>query len=307
MTALTSALADYLTLRRALGHKLDDASRHLARFVAYLDQAGAETVTLEATLAFVLDPDINQATSTPTRRLIAVRGFAKHLSGTDPRTEIAPAGIVSFRHRRRNPFIYTENDIEAVTASARALTPFPFRGATLATLIGLLAVTGMRVGEAIRLDRTDINWNDAVIAVRDTKFGKSRDVPVSATTIDALGTYARQRDRRNADTPAFFVSLAGSRLIYTNFCLTFNKAVVDSGIAAASPIRPTIHDLRHSFATTTLLRWHQDGLDVGALLPRLSTYLGHREPRCTYGYLSAVPELLRHAAVLLETHQPVIS
>jgi integrase/recombinase XerD len=306
MSPLEAALGDYLQLRRALGHKLDDVGRHLARFVVYLDDIGEETVTMKTAMAFVLDADLDPASSVPSRRLTAVRGFARHLTGSDARTEIPPAGVVSYRARRRNPYLFSDDDVNAVAACARASTPFPLRAATLTTMIGLLAATGMRVGEAIRLDRDDFDFDDAVILVRDTKFSKGRNVPVSASTIDALAAYARLRDRARPATTRFFMSLSGTPVAYSHFGATFRHAVIASGIAAGSPIQPRVHDLRHSFAVRTLLGWYRAGLDIDALLPRLSTYLGHREPRFTYHYLTATPELLGAAAARLEAARQAV-
>ncbi|MCA1681968.1 MAG: tyrosine-type recombinase/integrase [Actinobacteria bacterium] len=302
MSPLQAKAGDYLRLRRALGHKLDDAGRQLAKFVVYLDDIGAETVTVENALGFVLDPDLDPATMTPARRLTAVRGFARYLAGMDPLTEIPPAGLVSWRARRRTPWVFSDEDVAALIRSARASTPSPFRAATLTAMIGLLAVSGMRVGEAIRLNRGDVDWDDAVVLVRGTKFMKGRNVPVSPTTIDALAAYARLRDTTFPEprTTWFFVSLGGGPVAYSHFQATFRKAVVAAGIGAGSPIRPRVHDLRHAFAVRTLLGWYRADLDVDALLPRLSTYLGHREPRFTYGYLTATPELLGCAAARLE-------
>ena len=306
MSPLEAALADYLRLRRALGHKLGDAGRQLARFVASLEGTGTETVTLQAALAFVFDPGLDPASSTPMRRLTALRGFARYLAGIDPRTEIPPAGLVSYyRGPRRNPYLFSDEDVVAVTHAARASTPFPFRAETVVSLIGLLAVTGMRVGEALRLDRADIDWDDAVVLIRDTKFRKGRNVPVSASTVEALAAYVHRADRPRAATTRLFVSLAGTAILYSDFALTFRNAVVTAGVGCASPVRPRLHDLRHSFAVKTLLGWYRAGLDVEALLPRLATYLGHREPRFTYWYLSATPELLGHAAARLEAVQAV--
>lgn len=306
MTAMDEALGDYLALRRSLGHKLADAERQLRRFVAYLDFIGAEVVTLDAALGFVLDPDLDPASSVPVKRLEAVRGFARHLSGRDPRTEIPPAGLVSYRARRRNPYLFSDDEIVAVMRCAAASARTPLRAITLETLIGLLAVTGLRVGEALRVSRGDIDFDDAVITVRATKFGKSRQVPVAATTIDALARYAAFRDHNqpcSPTTPTFFVSGSGTPVAYSHFGLTFRKAVDAASIAPGSATRPRIHDLRHGFAVRTLVGWHRDGLEVAVLLPRLSTYLGHREPRYTYRYLTATPELLGHAAARLEAHQ----
>lgn len=305
MSPLEAALADYLRLRRGLGHKLEDAGRQLARFVTHLDGTGAQAITMQATLGFVFDPELDPASSRPVKRLTAVRGFARYMSGIDTRTEIPPAGLVSYRSRRRNPYLFSGQDVAALIRAARAATPFPFRAETLATLTGLLAVTGMRVGEALRLDLADIGWDDGVIAIRDTKFAKGRDVPVSASTIQALAAYAHRPDRPRPAAARLFVSLAGTPVIYTDFGCAFRQAVAAAGIGEASPVRPRIHDLRHSFAVRTLLGWYRAGLDAEALLPRLATYLGHREIRFTYWYLTATPELLGQAAARLEAVQAV--
>lgn len=311
MSALREALADYLTLRRSLGHKLAESERQLNKFVTYLDSVDAETVTMETVLAFVFDPALDQTTTVPSRRLTAVRGFARYLAGSDPATQVPPAGLVSHRRRRRTPFLFTEPDVVALIEAARTTTPHPFRAATLETLIGLLAVTGMRVGEAIRLDRSDIDWDDAVIAVRATKFNKSRNVPVAPTTIDALTAYAHQRgdvvSKADSATARFFVNLSGNPLAYKHFSVTFNQALVISGVGDNSPVKPHVHDLRHSFAMRTLTGWCRDRLDIDLLMPRLSTYLGHLEPRYTYWYLTATPELLGHAAGRLEAHRQAVT
>ena len=306
MSALSEALGDYLALRRALGHKLAEHERQLTRFVARLDDAGASFVTMAGTLAFVLDPGLDPASTVPARRLMAVRGFTRWLSAIDPRTEVPPAGLVSCRPSRRVPYLFSDEDVAAVVRAARASTPFAFRAETLATLIVLLAVTGLRVGETLRLDCCDLDWDQAVIKVRDTKFGKGRDVAVAASTIEALATYRHLRDRRQPATPRLFVSLAGTPVIYSGFSLAFRQAVRVAGVGAEGPARPRVHDLRHAFAVRTLLGRYRAGLDAEALLPRLSTYLGHREPRFTYQYLTATPELLGHAAARLEAAQEAI-
>jgi len=306
VSPLETALADYLGLRRALGHKLDDAGRYLARFVVFLDDQGQEAVTIQLALTFALDPEIDPASSVPARRFSAVRGFARYLAGSDPRTQIPPAGLVNYRARRRTPYLFSDADVTAVADAARASTPFPLRKATLTTLIGLLAATGMRVGEALRLDRHEIDFGDAVILIRDTKFAKGRNVPVSGTTIEALAAYARLRDQTHPATGRFFTSLRGTPVAYSHFAASFRSALAVSGVGTDSPVRPHVHDLRHAFAVRTLVGWYRAGLDVEALLPRLSTYLGHREPRFTYHYLTATPELLGHAAARLEANQKAL-
>lgn len=305
MTALRAALGDYLGLRRALGHKLAEHERQLTRFVTRLDDAGATFVAMADALAFVLDPDLDPASSNPAKRLMAVRGFTRYLSAIDPRTEVPPAGLVSYRPSRRAPYLFSDEDVAAVVRAAQASTPFAFRAETLAALIVLLAVTGMRVGEALRLDCCDVDWDQAVIKVRNTKFGKGRDVVVSASTVDALAAYRSRRDNRRPATDRLFVSLASTPVIYSNFSHTFHQAVLTAGVGAEGLKRPRVHDLRHSFAVRTLLGWYRAGLDVEALLPRLSTYLGHREPRFTYRYLTATPELLGHAVARLDAAQEV--
>lgn len=303
MTALSDHAADYLQLRRALGHKLADAHRLLPRFVAYLDAAGATTVTVEAALAWARRPDADPASSVWMRRMAVARGFARHMAGIDPGTEVPPRGLVTFRQRRRSPFIYSEADITVLMAQARRAIPTPLRAATVETLIGLLAATGMRVGEAIRLEQPDLVWADGVIVVRDSKFGKSRLVPLHASAVAALAAYAELRDqlRPRAQSRTFFVSTAGTALLYSDLCHTFRKLVDETGVGA--PRRPTIHDLRHTFAVKTLAGWYRDGHDVQARLPRLATFLGHRNPASTYWYLSAAPELLSLAAARLEVAQ----
>lgn len=300
------AASDYLALRRRLGHKLADAERVLDRFVVFLDFIGAQTLTLEAALEFILDSDLDPASSNPSRRLQAVRGFARYLAGIDPATEVPPAGIVSYRPPRRQPYLFTDDEITLLMDSAADSARTVQRAVMLRTLIGLLAVTGMRVGEALRLCDNDIDRDTAVITIRATKFGKSRQVPVTASTIGSLDACMGIRDQTlpSSAWPNVFVTGAGTPVAYTYFCFTFRRAVNAAGIGDPAPVlRPRIHDLRHRFAVNTLIGWHRAGLDVGAMLPRLSTYLGHREPRYTYRYLTGTPELLGHAAALLEADQ----
>ena len=247
-------------------------------------------VTMAGTLAFVLDPDLDPASTTPAKRLMAVRGFTRYLSAIDPRTEVPPAGLVSYRPSRRVPYLFSDQDVAAVVRAARASTPSAFRAETLASLIVLLAVTGMRVGEALRLDCCDLDWDQAVIKVRDTKFGKGRDVAVSASTAEALAAYRCRRDSRKPPTTRLFVSLAGTPVIYSSFACAFRQAVRAAGVGAGGPVRPRVHDLRHSFAVRTLVGWYRAGLDVGGPaaqavhLPRapgaaLHLPVPHRHPR----------------------------
>jgi integrase/recombinase XerD len=309
MSALSQHLEEYLRLRRLLGHQLADAARLLPRFVSYLEAHEMEFVTVQTTVDWSLEPAATSRTTVWGRRFMVARGFARYLSGIDPRTEIPPAGLIPIRRQWRPPFIYAEDDIVALMDEAGRSIPQPLRAATYRTLIGLLASTGVRVGEALRLDRGDIDWADGVLLIRRSKFGKSRAVPLLPSTVEALDKYARQRDRLRPKpaSESFLVSLRGTRVIYECVWPTHRMLCQRADVGPGSRWPPRVHDFRHSFAVRTLLGWYRDGQDIQVRLPWLATYLGHREPRYTYHYLSAVPELLAQAARLLERDQAVRS
>lgn len=303
MSALAAGVADYLATRRALGFKLRDTERFLRQFADHLDRAGIEVITVDAVVAWACTP----GGADPywwASKLSAVRGFARWWSVFDPVTEIPGPDVlpVSKNARRADPYPYSDDDITGLMAAARAM-PSALRSATYETLIGLLAVTGMRIGEAINLDRTDLDTAQATLTIRATKFGKTRLIPVHPSVLDALLAYDQTRKLRfpAPATPAFFVSTTGTRLIYNNVHCEWFKLCRLAGLEPFSKrCRPRPHDLRHRFAITTLIGWHRDGENVHARLPELSTYLGHLSPSDTYWYLRAVPELVALAAELLE-------
>jgi integrase/recombinase XerD len=298
MSALGQAVDDYLLVRRVLGSKLESEARLLADFVAFVEAAGATTVTTELAVAWAKLPGEDAHPSYLGRRLCAVRGFARHVQAFDPATEVPPAQLLPVRPCRAVPYLYSEADIAALIGAARSLTP-ALRSATYQTLIGLLSVTGMRIGEAIRLDRDDLDWDEGLVTVWHSKFDKSRELPLNPSTLKALRAYASLRDRLcpAPKAPSFFVSSAGTRLVYVTVQGTFARLARHAGLAARSErCRPRLHDLRHTFACRILLGWYRDGVDVDAHLPRLSTFMGHADPSGTYWYLSAVPELLSLAA-----------
>jgi len=237
-------------------------------------------------------------------RLSAVRRFAQFWSASDPRTEVPPLGVLPHRYRRTAPYLYTEDEIRRLITVAKQLpSATGLRPATYATLLGLLAVTGLRISEALALNRDDVNWAEAVLTIRRTKFGKSRLVPVHPSTTRALARYARRRDRvyPKPKTESLFVSERGARLTQGTVRWTFNRLSRRIGLRGPADRRgPRLHDLRHRLAVTTLLRWYRAGMDVERHLPALSTYLGHGHVADTYWYVSAVPELLRLAAARLE-------
>ncbi len=307
MTTFHQYVEDYLRLRRSFGYQLAEPGRNLPRFAAHLEAAGAEFVTVDAALAWALEPIVPPGSVVRPKRMLAVRGFARYMAGIDPRTEIPPDRLLPFRRRWRAPFIYSQADVVALMTQAHRSISDPLRAATFETLIGLFASTGLRIGEAIKLDRSDIDWSQGVLLVRESKFMKSRHVPLHESTHHALRRYAHRRDELcpNANAESFFVSLSGTRLLASTIERTFRKLCEDSGVGADATLPPRVHDLRHTFAVNTLLGWYRDGVDVQARLHSLSTYMGHRQPASTYLYLSAAPELLAHAAGLLEATQAV--
>jgi len=301
MSALATALAEYLAIRRRLGFKLHTHGQMLASFVAYMDEQSAATVTTELASAWARQPS-GAHPSRWAERLSVVRVFARYLQTVYPATEVPPTDIFPARRQRATPYLYSQSDIDALMAVAGRLSS-EHRAATMTTLIGLLAVTGMRIGEVIRLDLDDIDWSEGSLTIHKSKFGKSREVVLHLTTIEALRAYGerRQQLRPRPRTPSFLVSLTGTRLLYQNVQFTFQELVEQAGIEPRSPrCRPRPHDLRHTFAVNTLLGWYRDGVDAGNRMHLLSTYLGHLDPADTYWYLSATPELLGLAGERLE-------
>lgn len=300
-SVLNRHLADYLAMRRALGFKLERPGALMTQFVDYLDEAGTTVITIDAALAWAARPE-SASRDWWSRRLAAARLFAKYMINIDPATEVPPADLLPSPILRATPFIYSPADIAALMAAARNSTSVPLIAATYTTLIGLLAVTGMRVGEAISLDRDDVGLDDGVIEVRQGKFGKSRELVLHPSSVTVMRDYAGLRDRaRPCRTRAWFISSSGSRLNYKNVHYRFRQLTQAAGLAPQSATcRPRIHDLRHTFAVTTLLGWYQSGVDVQARLPLLSTYLGHVDPGSTYWYLTATPELMQVVSRRLE-------
>jgi integrase/recombinase XerD len=304
MTDLRAAAGDYLALRRALGFKLVQAERMLRSLVDHLQEQGAPAITTQTALQWATLP----GRAKPwwwRQRLTAARGFARYLQAFDPSTEVPPAGMIYAPVTRRAPYPFSDADITALLQAAGQLTP-PLRRATYQTLIGLLVVTGMRVGEAIALDTADVDMVEGLIVVRHAKFGKSRELVLHPTSVEALTCYRQtlQRYCPRPVTPAFFVSTVGTRLHYPNVSALFRRLTQQAGLPNSPHGRPArLHDLRHLFAVRTLTDWHAAGLEVGPLLPALSTYLGHTQPADTYWYLTATPDLLQQAAQRLEKSQ----
>jgi integrase/recombinase XerD len=303
VSALRARAEEYLAMRRTLGFKLTTQGRHLMSFVRFCGERSADHVTADLAVEWATmttrgsGNEVYQA-----RRLDVVRIFARHLQALDPATEVPPDDVLSRRYLRIQPYLYSPAEIAALMSVAGVLRP-ALRAATWRTLIGLLAVTGMRQGEACRLGRGDAGLDAGTLVIRDSKFGKSRLVFLHPTAVAALRAYERARDRAFPEPEAatFFVNSRGGPLDGHNIQRTFAMLVAAAGIQAPPGQRaPRLHDIRHAFTVATMLDWYRDGGDVQARLPLLSTWLGHVDPKSTYWYLQAVPELLALAAGRLE-------
>ncbi len=301
MSRLRATIAEYLSVRRSLGYNLRRDGLLLAEFAEFCEREGATTVSTEIALAWAKAP-AGASASWWANRLTVVRVFARYLSAIDPSAEVPPAGLIRDHNRRATPFLYTDQDLAALMAATDRLSS-PLVAATYETLIGLLSVTGLRVGEAIRLERDDVCLQAELLRINRSKFGKSREVPLHPSSVEKLRSYADRRDR-DCQTPtstSFFVSAHGHRLAYVEVSRIFTRLVRFAGLQPRSErCRPRIHDLRHAFAVRALLGWYQDGLAVEPRLPLLSTFLGHRDPKATYWYLTATPELFALVGERLE-------
>lgn len=306
MTTLPQALDEYLALRQAMGFAVRDARRLLRRFIDFLEQHRATSITSALALSWATEPHAAQPAEW-SRRLSLIRGFARYRSATDPRTQIPAAGILPYRPQRAAPYLYSDTEIEQLLQAAAQLpSPTGLRAHTYVAAFGLLAVTGLRVAELVALDDQDTDLTRGHVTIRRGKFGKSRLLPVHPTTQQALRHYVAARDRCYPipQSPSFLVSEQGARLTHWSVRATFVALSRQIGLRGpADSYGPRLHDLRHRFAVEALLRWYRQGADVERHLPELSTYLGHVKVADTYWYLSATPELLQLALDRLE-HSP---
>jgi integrase len=301
MSGLQAHVDDYLRLRRGLGFKLERHGRLLPQLVAYLESAGERTVTRELAIEWARLP----ASAHPghwAARLSVARGFAAYLQTIDPATEVPGADIFAVRYRRPAPYLWSQQEICRLLDAARALRP-PLKAASYEALFGLLAVTGMRVGEAVALQSSDVDLDDGVITIREkvAKLQRARLVPLHATTVQALERYARARARLcpRPRSSVFLLSGAGTALDRSAVSKTLRTITTELGLRTET-IKPRTHDLRHSFAVGTLVGWQRSGVQIDQRISALSTYLGHASPADTYWYLTATPELMGLAAQRLD-------
>jgi integrase len=299
MTDLSLALDRYLNVRRALGYKLQSQESRLRRFVAFMAEGGAAVITARLAAEWA---GSQCGPSTWGSRLATVRAFARYVALTDPRVEVPPSGVFAPRRRPR-PYIYTEAQVADLMAAMSDLHPTGLQARTYQCFFGLIASSGLRFSEAADLRRADINLIGGVVVIRETKFGKSRIIPLHESTTQVLRRYADERDRcsRRKAGAFFFTGDRGAKLNHTNAHKTFIDWTRLAGLRRPGErAGPRIHDLRHTFAVRTLTAWYAAGEDIERRLPELTTYLGHTHSEDTYWYLSACPELLDHARLRLE-------
>jgi len=296
MNTLRQAVQEYLTMRRSLGYKLQDAGKRLFDFATFMEKHRASYITHSLALVWAKQPSgVKQ--DEWARRLSYVRVFARHRSATDPRTQIPPADLLPYRPKRARPYLYSDREIEALLSATLKL---PANGGlrpwSYHCLFGLLSVSGLRLGETRNLELQDVDLQAGVLTIRGAKFGKSRLLPLHASTCRVLADYIARRARmwrRRRASSYLFVSNRGNRLDGGEIHRTFYLVSRQIGLRGPSDSRgPRLHDMRHRFASKTLLRWYREGESAERRLPVLSAYLGHVHWSDTYWYLSAMPELM---------------
>jgi integrase/recombinase XerD len=301
MKTLHQQLIDYLDVRRQFGYTLTNVGYSLAHFVDYCEARGHDVVTSELALAWATQ-STNGGRAYHAQRLSAVRGFARYLQALDPRTTVPPTRLLATNYRRPTPYLYSPQEVWSLMGAARELSP-ELRGVTTEAIIGLLFASGLRIGEALGLQRGDVNLVQGVLRIHHSKFDRSREVPLHPTCVATLLDYERRREELmpRATSSAFFLRDSGGRVPYERFRTDFRALVAKVRIAPPPSGHVRIHDARHTFIVNVLTRWHDEGADVRALMPSLSTYVGHVNPSSTYWYLSASPQLLEHAVTRLES------
>jgi len=304
MKQFHQAVEDYITLRRSLGFKLREYGDCLHEFVSFLKENGSAHITNKLALEYATQRQDEKPVSW-SRRLGIIRGFARYHVGADPGSEIPPLGLLRFRSRRARPYLYSQDEIQSLLEAALKIeSPHQLQPHTYHCLFGLLAVSGLRLGEAVNLQPQDVDWSEGVITIRGAKFGKLRLVPLHPSTLAVLHDYAKLRDKTFAgrSMPTFLVTSHGTKLEKTNLSRIFRELSRQIGIRKPGVRHgPRLHDFRHRFAIETLLCWYRRGESVTRRMPVLSTYLGHVNVSGTYWYLESTPELIVAASKLIET------
>ena len=301
MSDLDQAVSDYLELRRGLAFKLEMHGRVLPQFARFMEQRQATVITTSLALEWATQPTSGSVVWWH-QRLAIVSGFARYLQGSDPRHEVPSSDLLPAKFRRAIPYLYSEAEIAGLMAAARKIGA-PLKAASYETLIGLLSVTGMRIGEVVALDRDDVELRAARLTVRHGTNGRSREIALHPSTVTALDSYAHVRDELCPQPKAasFLITTTGIRMNPGTIWHEFDRLRRATGLDRETLGRQArVHDIRHSFVLRTLLGWYRDEVDVEAQLPLLSTFLGHVHPSDTYWYMEGAPELLAMAAQRLE-------
>ena len=301
---LRERLQVYMDLRQALGIPVGAGAAVLADFVSYVEtQNVSGPVTTQLALDWLDAYGADRKLATPARPLSLIRQFLMHVSSALPDTQIPDIGLLA-AHRRPVPFVFTPAEVEAMMEAAASYGPAgSFLRVTLQAVLGLMACTGLRVSEALKLNRDHVmpKSNPADLLILETKFHKSRIVPLHPTTAKQLSIYAGHRELLGYSqyTTAFFVTDSGRRLPHAQLMTAYRGILDKLGVQPrGGSKRPTLQSLRHTFAVNRLRRWHEEKVDVRTRLMHLSTYLGHSNVHDTYWYLSATPELLATAGQL---------
>jgi integrase len=307
MNTLREEVRDYLEMRRGLGFKLRETGKLLLVFVKFLEEHRSSFITTQLALAWAQLPSTVQPAEWA-HRLSVVRTFARYRSATDPRTQIPPPGLLPFQPKRARPYLYSEEEIRSLLRAALRM-PYRFQCGKLLPwtyycLFGLLSVSGLRLGEARNLELQDVDLKAGVLTIRGAKFGKTRLVPLHASTCAVLADYLARRQRHWAGRTVssyLFLSSWGNRLDGGAIHRAFYALSREIGLRGLSDSHgPRLHDMRHRFATNTLVQWYRSGQDPERRLPVLSAYLGHVHVADTQWYLEGSPELMREAMRRLE-------
>lgn len=300
MNSIRQDINEYLEMRRALGFELRPHGKALEQFACFFENADAKFITTKLCIEWA---EQARSLGSISKRLGYVRAFARFRSASDPRTEIPPDSLYPYVPKRAKPYIYSDSDITKLLDAARKL-PNSFRGETYRTLFGLLAVTGLRIGELLGLDAKNVDLVNGIITVVGAKHGRTRLIPLHRSSQIELITYSNCREKFLNGKPAakFFISLTGNKLDIAMVHRTFYALSEAVGLRkSGDKTGPRIHDFRHAFAVKTMLRWYRCGADIDRRLPLLSAYLGHVHVSDTYWYLSTMPELMDMGVNLLAT------
>lgn len=303
MSQLQNYLDEYLSVRQALGFKLRTYSPCLKDFVRFAESTNTTSITTALALSWAMKP----ATADPkwwAYRLRLIHHFARFVHGRDPTTQVPPVDLLPYCQRRKPPHIYSEDEMTWIIEAAQNLPSHNgLRGLTYSTLFTLLWVSGLRISEALALNKSDVDQVNNLLTIHNTKYDKSRLVPIHTSTTQALQRYGRRRDQvfTRPKVPAFFLTVFGTRPTVAVADITFKHLCCQVGIRSRSQKKgPRIHDIRHTFAVKTLIDLYRNNHDIDQGVHALAVYMGHVGPSSTFWYLSAAPELMRLVRERLE-------